>query len=181
MIFALQLSVSFENSRGNCSKICKCISQIYAELYAQFSEIVGELCAHFSRIVDKFCAQFSKILRIVHCNFSEILWKFHCNFSKIRLQIGMNFAAISQKIAGSGDNTTPMQIRKTQPGTHLHRRCIIGGPCCGRAMLAPTQGYARIARALRDGSMWSSTPTGWVPLRGECRILCTDVRTYGTF
>ena len=131
MIFALQFSVSFENSRGNCSKICKCISQIYAKLYAQFSEIVGELCAHFSRIADKFCAQFSKILR-----------KFHCNFSKIRLQIGMNFAAISQKIAGSGDNTTPMQICKTQPGTDLHRRFVIGGPCCGRAMLAPTHGYA---------------------------------------
>ena len=113
MKFALQFSVSFELSHGNCSNICRCISQIYAKLYAQFSEIVGELCAHFSRIADKFCAQFSKILRKFHCNFSEILWKFHCNFSKLRLQIGMNFAAISQKTAGSGDNTTPMQIRKS--------------------------------------------------------------------
>ena len=60
----------------------------------------------------------------------------------------MNFAAISQKIAGSGDNTTPMQIRKNQPGTDLHRRVVIVGPCCGRAMLAPTHGYAPVGRTV---------------------------------
>ena len=140
------------------------------------------------RIVRTFFKNCRQILRAIFKNSPEISLQFFGNslkislqFFKIRLQIGMNFCCNSPKIAGSGDNTTPMQIRKTQPGTDLHRRCVIGGPCCGRAMLAPTHGYAHIARALRDGSMWSSTPTGWVPLRGECRILCTDVRTYGTF
>ena len=64
---------------------------------------------------------------------------------------------------------------------NLHRRFVIGGPCCGRAMLAPTHGYAHIARALRDGSMWSSTPTGCVfRCRGGHRPSAERSPKYGT-
>ena len=77
---------------------------------------------------------------------------------------------------GRPRNDPPNTTRRCKfvPGwvANLHRRCVIVGPCCGRAMLAPTLGYAQIARALRDGSMRSSTPTG----RGRCGVGATAGR-----
>ena len=133
------------------------------------------------RIVRTFFKNCRQILRAIFKNSPEISLQFFGNslkislqFFKIRLQIGMNFCCNSPKIAGSGDNTTPMQIRNPI-GYEFASACCNWGDYTADERCSPLHTDTHTLQG-----RFATGRCGHRPLRNRCRAGSYGSRTRHT-